>query len=49
MTKRKPLYPPAHFDHAWVIPPSFFDDMDMDPQVRFLWGHLHLPIDVYVN
>ncbi|KAJ5883028.1 uncharacterized protein N7473_009914 [Penicillium subrubescens] len=23
----------VHFDHAWVIPPSLFDDSDMDPQV----------------
>lgn len=24
---------PIRFDYAWVIPPSFFDDSDMDPQV----------------
>lgn len=23
----------VRFDHAWVIPPSLFDDSDMDPQV----------------
>lgn len=23
----------VHFDYAWVIPPSLFDDSDMDPQV----------------
>lgn len=31
--KRSDPNAPVYFDHAWVIPPSFFDDLDMDPQV----------------
>ena len=32
---RRPSNPnmPVSFDHAWVIPPSFFDDSDMGPNV----------------
>ena len=35
MLDQKPLDPnvSVRFDHAWVIPPSLFDDSDMDPQV----------------
>ncbi|KXG49037.1 Aminoglycoside phosphotransferase [Penicillium griseofulvum] len=34
MLDQKPLDPnvSVRFDHAWVIPPSLFDDSDMDPQ-----------------
>ncbi|GIJ98601.1 hypothetical protein Aspvir_000719 [Aspergillus viridinutans] len=41
MLCRKPSDPSVcvRFDHAWVIPPSLFDDSDMDPQyfVSKLW------------
>ncbi|OJJ51789.1 hypothetical protein ASPZODRAFT_467115 [Penicilliopsis zonata CBS 506.65] len=35
MLDQKPLDTSRHirFDHAWVIPPSLFDDRDMDSQV----------------
>lgn len=37
MLDQKPSDPSisVRFDHAWVVPPSLFDDSDMDPQVRF--------------
>lgn len=35
MLDQKPSDPSVtvRFDHAWVIPPSLFDDSEMDPQV----------------
>lgn len=35
MLDQKPSDPniSVRFDHVWVIPPSLFDDSDMDPQV----------------
>lgn len=36
----------VRFDHAWVIPPSFFDDSDMDPQVCV---HETLPLKMKKN
>ncbi|KAF7122517.1 hypothetical protein CNMCM5793_000542 [Aspergillus hiratsukae] len=41
MLRQKPSEPSVcvRFDHAWVIPPSLFDDSDMDPRyfVSRLW------------
>jgi hypothetical protein len=39
MLDQKPSYPnvSVRFDHAWVIPPSLFDESDMDPQVGVYW------------
>lgn len=31
----------VRFDYAWVVPPSLFDDSDMDPQVSSCWASLY--------
>lgn len=42
MLDQKPSEPNVfvRFDHAWVIPPSLFDDSDMNPQVGGYWETL---------
>ncbi|KAF7163167.1 hypothetical protein CNMCM5623_008237 [Aspergillus felis] len=46
MLRQKPSDPSAcvRFDHAWVIPPSLFDDSDMDPQ-----GPLYLILQAFLT
>ncbi|KAJ5382567.1 hypothetical protein N7517_000478 [Penicillium concentricum] len=42
MLDQKPSDPSisVRFDHAWVIPPSLFDESDMDPRESIYWAAL---------